>query len=143
LTYIGDPLQKSHERIQYPLELLKSKSGDCEDLSILMVSLLRCVGIDASFIEVLDPSAKQGHIFILFDSQQDVYHIVANNKNVQNYIIRQSDDGRAKGFVPIELTRSELSFKEAWRLAIETYYTAAIERNGLTNGLVKFIDLQE
>ncbi|GAI61142.1 unnamed protein product, partial [marine sediment metagenome] len=32
---------------QVPSETLVSKMGDCEDTSILLTSLLRCVGIDA------------------------------------------------------------------------------------------------
>ena len=141
ITYICDPLHSNHERIQYPLELLKTKCGDCEDLSILMVTLLRSVGISASFIEIIEPSISKGHIFVLFDTQQDVSEIIAKNHNLQNYIIRQSNTGRSKVFMPIELTKSEFTFREAWRFAIDIYHTKAIQNNGLTTGLVKFIDL--
>jgi hypothetical protein len=140
INYICDPLQNKQDRIQYPLELLSSKSGDCEDLSILMVSLLRSVGINASFIEILNPSINEGHIFILFDSQKSTSEILAEKSNLQNYIVRKSELGIPKAFIPLELTKTNLSFIEAWYYAIDTYHTIAIENDGLAKGIVKFID---
>jgi hypothetical protein len=140
ITFICDPLQDKQDRIQYPLELLASKSGDCEDLSILMVSLLRSVGINASFIEIINPSINEGHIFILFDSQKSTSEILAEKSNLQNYIIRKSEHGIPKAFIPLELSKTNLSFVEAWYYAIDTYHTIAIENDGLARGIVKFID---
>ncbi|MGH7453198.1 MAG: transglutaminase-like domain-containing protein, partial [bacterium] len=54
LRYVHDPqpLRLQQDRVQYAVETLRLKSGDCEDLTILMVSLLASVGIQAAFADV-------------------------------------------------------------------------------------------
>jgi hypothetical protein len=144
IRYVSDPapLRQRQDRVQYPVDILKSKSGDCEDISILMISLLQSVGIDASFIEICDPSTNEGHVFVAFDCQQSFARLTSKNRNLQNYLKRISDTV-SKPYIPLELTRHELSFAEAWQYAIEKYDFYAIEKNGLAEGWVNIIDINE
>jgi len=54
LGYISDP---NFEYVQYPSETLKNKKGDCEDLSVLYVSVLESIGIKTSLLHI------PGHMF--------------------------------------------------------------------------------
>ena len=72
IRYIPDPQtpfrefyqnKKKTDYIQFPHEVLKHKSGDCDDLSVLMASLLENVGVKTAF------AVTENHIFILFDTE--------------------------------------------------------------------------
>ncbi|MCD4692508.1 MAG: transglutaminase-like domain-containing protein [Calditrichales bacterium] len=134
------PLHQNHDRVQYPTETLNYRSGDCEDLSILMISLLRSVGIEASFVEINNPESEDGHIFIIFDSQKNISQIVGNDENLQNFIIRTINNQKSKLYVPLELTKCEYSFEEAWQCAAKMYHDVAVKKRGLHTGCVKIVD---
>lgn len=57
INYLGDPV--SEELIQTPMETLSLKAGDCEDLAILLSSILYNVGIKSYLVHV------PGHIYTL------------------------------------------------------------------------------
>jgi hypothetical protein len=141
LRYVPDPrpLRLRQDRVQYAGETLKLKSGDCEDFTILMVSLLEGVGIRAAFVDVDPPPREDGHIFLLFDSQKRVEEVI-DHDNFQRYIVRQNDGDSARLFIPLELTRLEKSFEQAWREALALYQKLAVDEHGLAEGWVKIID---
>jgi transglutaminase-like putative cysteine protease len=141
LRYVPDPrpLRQRQDRVQYAAETLKFKSGDCEDFTILMVSLLEGVGVQAAFVEAMPPRSKEGHVFLLFDSQQRTAEVI-DRDNLQRYIVRQNDDGSARLFIPLELTRLEQSFENAWHDALALYQKLALDEHGLAEGWVKIID---
>ncbi|MEW5818395.1 MAG: hypothetical protein AB1798_23775, partial [Spirochaetota bacterium] len=69
LTYAVDPAtpfkEYSQDRLavdflQFPVQTLKYRAGDCDDLSILYAALLEALGIETAFITI------PGHIFIAF-----------------------------------------------------------------------------
>ncbi len=67
MTYVPDPANSfgagsTIDYIQYPAETLASKTGDCDDCSVLFASLLESIGIPTMFIITPD------HIFLMFDS---------------------------------------------------------------------------
>lgn len=144
ITYIPDPkpLHVRGDRGQYATEVLASRSGDCEDLSILMISFLQSVGVDGAFVEYVVPESNEGHVFVLFDSQKTGAELVAENKNLQNYVVRYVNARESKYYIPLELTKRELDFCEAWRCGLDQYRKIGIEQNGLVEGWFKIIDAQ-
>jgi len=142
INYIHDPkpLHQKQDRVQYPVETLHSGSGDCEDLAILMISLLQSVGIEAAFAEFNSPRSEDGHVFILFDSRRNISQILAKDENLQNFIIRNYNSRESKCYIPLELTRPELTFEGSWDYAISMYNEYAIAQEGLVNGWFHIID---
>jgi hypothetical protein len=139
--YVHDPrpLHARQDRVQYATETLRMKSGDCEDLTILMVSLLESVGIRAAFVEVNPPQSEEGHIFLLFDSQAAAAG-VAGEDNLQRYVVRQNDALIAHLFIPLELTQLDQPFEQARLHALSVYQKYGIDQHGLAMGWVKIID---
>jgi hypothetical protein len=140
--YVPDPrpLRMRQDRVQYATETLRLKSGDCEDLTILMVSLLESVGIAAAFVELAPPGRQEGHVFLLFDSQQSLGEAIAGQDNLQRYIVRPEEHGDAHLFVPLELTKLQISFQQASSEALALYQKFAMDEHGLAQGWVKIID---
>jgi hypothetical protein len=143
IKYVFDPvpLYSRQDRCQYPVELIHTRNGDCEDLSVLFISFLQSVGIEASFLEFIHPESEEGHIFVFFDSQKTMSSSISNDENLQNYIIRNSDSRESKLYIPLELTQAGLSFEQAWHYALEMYHNLAIKKKGLANGWFKIIDV--
>lgn len=46
----------------YPLEMLWTQTGDCEDYAILFVSIMKAMGFDMALIRVKDPADGSGHM---------------------------------------------------------------------------------
>ncbi len=141
LRYLPDPrpLRARQDRVQYANETMRLQSGDCEDLTILMVSWLESVGVRAAFVDLAPPNNEQGHIMLLFDSSQSPSEILEAD-NLQRYVLRQNGEQPGRLFIPLELTRFELSFEEAWREALRLYQKLGIDEHGLAEGWVKIID---
>jgi len=71
VTYIPDPTNPfatvsatphAVDTIHYPYQTLDRLSGDCDDTTVLMASLLGNVGVNTQFVDV------PGHIFLLVDT---------------------------------------------------------------------------
>jgi len=56
IEYVNDPVGK--EYIEHPLQVLSTRAADCESGSVLLVSMLGSIGIEADF--VFNP----GHVFV-------------------------------------------------------------------------------
>ncbi|MEE9166614.1 MAG: tetratricopeptide repeat protein [Candidatus Neomarinimicrobiota bacterium] len=117
LSYGPDPqtpfLQISKDRsafdtVKYPVDLLKTKVGDCDDLTVLYGSLLENLGIATRFLDVFAPG--EGHIFLMFDSG-------VSPQSVEETFLQQSDvaivDGRV--WIPVETTLVGQPFFLAWQ----------------------------
>ena len=141
-SYIKDPKSwhENQDWVQYPVETLQSRSGDCEDFAVLFVSLLQSVGIDAALAEYRIPDSDEGHVLVLFDSQKSVADIINENGNLQNYIIRKKSVQESTCYVPLELTLNNLSFVESRKYAIAIYHKYAVEQKGFANGWFHIID---
>ncbi|MFQ5823750.1 MAG: PorV/PorQ family protein [bacterium] len=95
--------QHSVDRIQYPAELLTSKQGDCDDLTVLYASLLENSGIKTALVSTED------HITLMFDTGIHERNwgllplgdslVVVKNKTL---------------WIPVEVTEVGASFAEAW-----------------------------
>ena len=95
--------QSMVDHIKYPAELLKSKQGDCDDLTVLYASLLEYCGIKTALVSMSD------HITIMFDTgiHERKWWVlgvgdtlaIAKNKSL---------------WLPIEVTKVGSSFWKAW-----------------------------
>ena len=94
------------DNIQYPIELLQSKMGDCDDLTVLYCSLLENLNIPTAMVDAPD------HILMMFDSGVTESHRLGFSLDGDLYLER---NGRF--WIPVEVTKlGEGSFIEAWEL---------------------------
>lgn len=80
----------SGDYVQFPIETLKNKGGDCEDNAILFASLLESVGIES--IVILVP----GHAYAGFINKEGEKVLVETTSPNFNYF---SDDGSEKEII--------------------------------------------
>ncbi|NKB71414.1 MAG: hypothetical protein GKR89_30445 [Candidatus Latescibacteria bacterium] len=100
--------QATVDHIQYPAETLHSKTGDCDDLTVLYAALLENAGIATALVDY------PGHIFLLVDTgvpHQTAYRLPLET---QRYVAW----GKTL-WVPVEITQLDRSFEQAWRLGAD------------------------
>lgn len=99
------------DSLQYPRETLKIKTGDCDDLSTLISSLLENLGIETAFI------GTPGHLHLMFRLDIDPKKIMEISLNPEQYINMDNQI-----WIPLEATAVGSSFTEAWYKGSEIYY---------------------
>ena len=111
--------------LQFPRQTLQYKAGDCDDLSILVCSLLESIAIETAFITI------PGHIYIAFFlgiSQKDA---LTAFKRVEDLIFV---DGEA--WMPLEITRTQTGFLDAWETGAREW------REASARGVAQFIPVR-
>ncbi len=104
--------EKKHsefDTIFYPRQTLARRSGDCDDLTVLMASLLGNVGIATQLIDV------PAHIFLMFDSGVAPVHRPGLGLPDDMTVER---DGRV--WIPLEATYLDQGFALAWEKGADT-----------------------
>jgi len=104
--------------VQFPRETLKLKSGDCDDLSVLLSAGLENLGIETAFLEV------PGHLFLMFNTgltEQDA-SLISQNRSLLAIRNKQI-------WIPLESTMINASFNEAWAEGARKYHKAVAENN--------------
>lgn len=120
LKYQADPnspyskvSQDQVDYVQFPRETLRLKSGDCDDLSVLLAAGLENLAIETAFVEA------PGHLFLMFNTG-------LNEKNRD--LISLQDDltviRNGEVWVPLEATMIATSFSEAWAEGARKYREA-------------------
>lgn len=105
--------------LQYPLETLKRKSGDCDDLVTLYMALLENAGVATAYIDV------PGHVFMAFDSQVNPDRIIESGLNPLEVIVADN-----KVWIPIETTLiGSQNFMVSWQFAAKRYYEELTKGN--------------
>jgi tetratricopeptide (TPR) repeat protein len=112
--------------VQFPRETLLLKSGDCDDLSVLISAGLENLGISTAFVEV------PGHLFLIFDTGIPAVDAGLISQDSSLLVIR---DGRV--WIPLEATMINTSFIEAWAEGASRYQAA------LAAGELELIDLEK
>lgn len=89
--------------VQYPRESLRLKTGDCDDLSVLLSAALQNLGIETAMVQV------PGHLFMMFNTglAADKRDRVSADPDLT--VVR---DGEV--WVPLEATLISESFADAW-----------------------------
>lgn len=114
ISYIEDPdspitevLGKEQivDTVRFPRTTLQLKSGDCDDSTALVCTLLESVGIQTAII------TSPGHVFMAFNTEIPV-------KNEWMYKMQGTVTLSKNGtlWIPIETTKLEKGFLEAWKL---------------------------
>ena len=103
--------------IQYPDQFLESKTGDCDDCTVLYCSLLENVGIKTALVDA------PGHVFMMFDTgiSSEQQELLCLEK--KDYVVYED-----RGWVPVEVTMLGESFAKAWELGAEA--TSYLARSG-------------
>ena len=96
--------------LQFPIETLKYRAGDCSDISILYASLLQAVGIDAAFVTV------PGHIFVAVDTGIAPDKAASSLLPAGMYLVQHGTV-----WVPVEITLRRAGFLKAWELGAKEW----------------------
>ena len=112
MNYKADPVtpyaRLSAERLsvdylQFPIQTLEYRSGDCDDLTVLYSALLESIGIETALITV------PGHILCAFALSGDGVKARAWFSDRGDFI-----EAAGKVWVPVETTMMGKGFLEAW-----------------------------
>jgi len=131
IVYIVDPKSSYKELskdalaidfLQFPVQSLSYRSGDCDDLSILYNALLEAAGIETAFITV------PGHIFVAFSLDMWPEEAEKTFGSRDNLIIADNTT-----WIPIETTALEKNFIDAWEVAAREW------RDGSRSGGAKLL----
>jgi tetratricopeptide (TPR) repeat protein len=112
--------------VQFPRETLRLKSGDCDDLSVLISAGLENLGIRTAFIEI------PGHLFLMFDTGLGAEDADLISQDGSLLAIK---DGNV--WIPLEATMVNTNFNEAWAEGARKYQAA------LASDQLGIIDLQQ
>src|SRR6185436_1815280 len=99
--------------VQFPRETLKLKSGDCDDLSVLLAAAFENLGIESAFVEV------PGHLFMMF--RTGVKEADRGLISLQDELLAIRD---GEVWIPVEATLVATSFSEAWAEGARKYREA-------------------
>jgi hypothetical protein len=117
IAYVEDPdspvsrsLGKAEivDTVRFPRVTLYNRTGDCDDTTALLASLLESVGIRTAIL------TAPGHIFLAFDTGEPA-------ENAQ-YLTDGAHDALARGgsaWIPVETTLLSKGFMTAWASATE------------------------
>jgi hypothetical protein len=114
VSYVVDPNTPTYEAsssnpravdfLQYPNQTLKYKGGDCDDLSILLTSLLESIGVETAVITI------PGHIYMAFALDMTDAEARKTFQTGDELVIRGG-----KAWIPLEITMLGGTFLSAWR----------------------------
>lgn len=119
IAYVPDPnnpfstiseTEHAVDVVHYPRETLERRAGDCDDLSVLLCSLLGNVGVPTMLVDA------PGHLMILADT--GMHKNQARGLAVDEYLYTIVDD---EIWIPIETTALGKSFCEAWSQGARAY----------------------
>ena len=96
--------------LQFPINTLTYRAGDCDDLSILYAAMLQASGVETAFLTI------PGHIYLAFAIAMPPAEARATFLRPDDLIFR---DGTV--WVPLEVTLVQSSFLEAWTVGAEQW----------------------
>lgn len=104
------------DTIHYPFETLERLSGDCDDTTVLLASLLGNVGVRTRFVDF------PGHIFLLVDTGLHERNRSALGVDSTWMVIADQ-----QVWIPLETTSLSKGFAAAWRDGADLIATAAAQ----------------
>ena len=114
LQYVIDPttpyaeLSENAQAIdflQFPVQTMEYRAGDCDDLSICYASNLEAVGVPAAFVTI------PGHIFTAFNTGVPEERVSRVFPRPDEVIIHEGE-----AWIPVETTIMDAGFVEAWKI---------------------------
>ena len=95
------------DNIQYPRQLLRQRTGDCDDCTVLYCAMLENLGIPTGVVDA------PGHIFAVFDTgveSTQIYRLGIPEDKLLRY--------RGGLWVPVETTMWGKPFEETWEAGL-------------------------
>jgi tetratricopeptide (TPR) repeat protein len=105
----------SPDYLQFPVQTLDYRTGDCDDLSILYSAMLEAVGVEAAFITV------PGHIYTAFKFAEDAGAVKKLISSGGDVILPASGGA----WIPVETTMLDKGFLAAWAAGAKEWREAA------------------
>lgn len=100
------------DKVNFPRETLKWLAGDCDDLTVLYLSILESAGIETGFISL------KNHILPAFNTD-----VPARSFRELNPDIHKAININGNLWIPVEITfLGEKDFISAWEEGIRTYH---------------------
>ncbi len=90
------------DSIQFPYQTLTYRSGDCDDLAVLLMALFESVGVDSSFIPLTDDMI----ILVNLGNAKTALSIVSN----ENRLVLYDDDA----WLPLSMNTLKEGFYKSW-----------------------------
>ncbi len=119
LEYVIDPSSSyielsdaggAEDYVQFPVQTLERRGGDCDDLTVLYSSLLESMGIETAFITV------PGHIFPAFNTGIPANDVSIYFNSVDDVIFHGDEI-----WIPVEMTDRNAGFLDAWAIAARSW----------------------
>lgn len=119
IKYVADPnspyssvSETSVDYVQFSRETLKIKSGDCDDLSVLMSTGLENLGVETAILDV------PGHLLMMFNTgvPESERQLISLDDDL--LVVR---DGKI--WIPVEATMIGTTFAEAWAEGARKYHS--------------------
>jgi hypothetical protein len=105
-----DERSRAVDRISYPRQTLADRRGDCDDMTVLLASVLANVGVRTRFVD------KPGHIFLL--AETDLSAIREKQVPLPEGRLIAVEDHL---WIPLEATALDSGFAVAWRSGAEQF----------------------
>jgi hypothetical protein len=125
MAYVPDPTNPfatisanphAVDTVHYPYQTLDRLSGDCDDTTVLMASLLGNLGVNTAFVDV------PGHIFLIVDTGLNERNRSALGVDSTLMVI---DDEQV--WIPLETTSLAKGFAQAWHDGADEIAAAAAQ----------------
>ncbi len=135
MAYVPDPAnpfattsETPHavDTIHYPYQTLERLSGDCDDTTVLLASLLGNVGVNTRFVDA------PGHIFLLVDTGLHPRNRAALGVDSSMTVVADE-----QLWLPLETTAVGRGFAEAWRMGAEEVASWS------SRGQIGYVDVTE
>jgi tetratricopeptide (TPR) repeat protein len=123
IGYVSDPAapfetkaanKEAVDYLQFPVQTLTYRGGDCDDLSILYAALLESAGIGTAFLTI------PGHIYVAFDLGMGVQEAKGFFRDSASLISREGE-----AWLQVEVTRVQDGFLKAYQTGIQEWASAA------------------
>jgi hypothetical protein len=144
LYYQSDPNIPYYQDdyVQFAVETIEKKTGDCDDLVVLYCSLLESIGIRTAFIDVKEPEKEIAHLYMMFDTGLTPEQGTLISTNEKKYVIRESSSGRRTIWIPVETTLVTEGFDRAWNEGATSYIQEGIFQAGIAEGWMRIVDVK-
>jgi tetratricopeptide (TPR) repeat protein len=122
--YVADPVAPIESRmaakdavdyLQFPVQTLAYRGGDCDDISILFSALLESAGVASAFLTI------PGHVFVAFDLGMTTGDAAGFFKDPGASVI----DRGGQAWLPVEITRVQDGFVKAYQAGAQEWLAAA------------------
>ena len=112
------------DTIKFPVDMLRSRLGDCDDCTVLFAALMEQQNIPTALLDVFDP--VWGHVYMMFDSGLTPEEALASGLflNEHDFVVwtdPADETGVPHAWIPVETTMYGQTFTDAWQAGVQEY----------------------